>query len=166
MNQKVDIQKIKSDAENLFDQGHYFCSEAIVASIRDNMDPSMPEALIAAASGFPIGVGRAKCMCGAVTGAVMCLGYFFGRTEPTTPDDPKSVNTLKLAYEIQNDFRQNHNGVLCCSVHTRGMDMASKERKDQCVAFTGEMAARAAEIIARELNYKVVDLVEVQDEAI
>jgi hypothetical protein len=41
--------------------------------------------------------------------------------------------------------------VLCCSVHTKGMDMASGEHKAQCIAFTGEMAGKAAEIIAREL---------------
>jgi len=35
-------------------------------------------------------------------------------------------------------------------VHTKGMDMASGEHKAQCVAFTGEMAAKTAEIIERE----------------
>lgn len=91
------------------------------------------------------------------SGGVLCLGYFFGRTKPSTPGDPKSVNTLNLANELQQSFRENHKGVLCCHVHTKGMDMASGEHKAQCVLFTGEMAAKTAEIIARELNILNID---------
>lgn len=151
------LKKVKEDAEQLFKSGGFYCSESIVASIRTNLAPEMPEAFIMAASGFPVGVGRSKCMCGAVSGGVLCLGYFFGRTKPSTPGDPKSVNTLNLANELQQSFRENHKGVLCCHVHTKGMDMASGEHKAQCVLFTGEMAAKTAEIIARELNILNID---------
>lgn len=149
MSHSVDVGRVQRDAEEYFRRGNYYCSEAIVASVRDNVAPEMPEALIAAASGFPVGIGRSKCVCGAVSGAVLSLGYLFGRTEPTNPQDPKSVKTLELANEVQQAFRDSRR-VLCCSVHTRGMDMASGEHKAQCIAFTGEMAAKTAEIIARE----------------
>lgn len=151
MDPAIDVQKVREDAEAYFQRGNYYCSEALVASVRDNIAPDMPEALIAAASGFPVGVGRSKCMCGAVSGAVISLGYVFGRTEPSSPADPKSVKTLELANEVQQAFRDSHR-VLCCSVQTKGMDMASGEHKAQCVAFTGEMAQKTAEIIARELK--------------
>jgi len=150
MNPTIDVSKVRLDAEEYFRRGNFYCSEAIVASVRDNVAPEMPEALIAAASGFPVGVGRSKCMCGAVSGGVIALGYVFGRTGPSTPTDPKSVKSLELANELQEAFRASHR-VLCCSVQTKGMDMASGEHKTQCIAFTGEMAARTAEIIAREL---------------
>lgn len=149
VNAKVDVAQVRRDAEEYFRAGNYYCSEAIVASVRKNVAPQMPEALIAAASGFPVGVGRSKCMCGAVSGAVLSLGYLFGRSEPSNPQDPKSVKSLELANEIQQAFRDSHR-VLCCSVQTRGMDMASGEHKAQCVMFTGEMAEKTAEIIARE----------------
>ncbi len=149
MNPTINVTKVKEDAEAYFRQGNFYCSEAIVASVRDNVAPEMPEALIAAASGFPIGVGRSKCMCGAVSGGVLSLGYVFGRTGPSTPADPKSVKTMALANELQQAFRDSHR-VLCCSVQTKGMDMASGEHKAQCIAFTGEMAEKTAEIIARE----------------
>jgi C_GCAxxG_C_C family probable redox protein len=151
MERNVNVQQVKDDAEAFFRSGGFYCSEALVASIRKNIAPEMPETMIAAASGFPIGVGRSKCMCGAISGAVLCLGYFFGRTQPSSPKDPKSQNSLNLANELQEGFRENHKGVLCCHVHTKGMDMASGEHKNQCVAFTGEMAAKTAEIVAREL---------------
>jgi C_GCAxxG_C_C family probable redox protein len=151
VNPSLSVQKVKEDAEAYFQRGNYYCSEAIVASVRDNVAPEMPEALIAAASGFPVGVGRSKCMCGAVSGGVISLGYVFGRTGPSSPADPKSVKAMELANELQQAFRDSHR-VLCCSVQTQGMDMASGEHKAQCVAFTGEMAAKTAEIIARELG--------------
>ena len=155
MKSEVSISKVKHDAEEVFRIGGFYCSEAIVSSVRKNIDPSMPIELVAAASGFPIGVGRAKCMCGAISGAVICLGYFFGRIQPTTITDPKSQKTMELAFELQESFRQNH-GTLCCHIHVKGMDLASGEHKAQCVAFTGEMAAKTAEIIARELGLEVV----------
>lgn len=146
------VEQVRIDAEEFFRNGGFYCSESIVASIRKNLAPDMPEELISAASGFPIGVGKSKCMCGAVSGAVICIGYFFGRTGPSSPTDPKSQNCLKLTNEVQESFRNNHRGVLCCSIHTRGMDMASGEHKNQCVSFTGEMAAKTAEVILRELD--------------
>ncbi|MDR2518109.1 MAG: C-GCAxxG-C-C family protein [Spirochaetaceae bacterium] len=156
MKKEISIAQVKHDAEEVFRIGGFYCSEAIISSVRKNIDPAMPEALISAGSGFPIGVGRAKCMCGAVSGAVVCLGYFFGRTTPTTPTDPKSAKTMELAFELQEAFRKQHKGVLCCHVHTKDMDMASGEHKAQCVAFTGEMAAKTAEIIAREWKLALV----------
>jgi len=62
---------------------------------------------------------------------------------------------MELSHELQESFRKNHQGTLCCHIHIKGMDLASGEHKKQCVAFTGEMAAKAAEIIARELNLKL-----------
>jgi len=156
MLKEINVKRVKEDAEELFRIGGFYCSEAIISSVRKNIDPDMPVEMVAAGSGFPIGVGRSKCMCGAVSGAVVCLGYFFGRTQPTTPTDPKSVKCMELAHELQESFRNNHKGVMCCHIHTKDMDMASGEHKAQCVAFTGEMAAKTAEIVARELGLKAV----------
>ncbi|MGL6113950.1 MAG: C-GCAxxG-C-C family protein [Cetobacterium sp.] len=150
---EVSIKKIREDAEELYRQGLFFCSEAIVASIRDNFKLDMPEEMIAMASGFPVGIGRSKCLCGAVAGGVIVIGYFFGRTKG---GDPEVNRTLELANELQEEFRKNHR-VLCCSVHTKGMDMGSGEHKNQCISFTGEVAETAAKIIVRELGIKNID---------
>lgn len=150
------VEEVRNEAERLFRSGGFYCSEAVVSSIRKILAPEMPKELISAASGFPVGVGKSKCMCGAVSGAVICMGYFFGRTEPSSSTDPKSQKCLKLTNEVQQSFRNNHKGVLCCSIHTRGMDMASGEHKEQCISFTGEMAAKTAEIILRELDTSII----------
>lgn len=153
MVKEISIRKVREDAEALFRKGDFYCSESIVSSIRDNFEIDMPEEMIAMASGFPIGIGKSKCVCGAVSGGVMCLGYFFGRTKG---GDAKVQNTLELANELQESFKNNHK-VLCCKILTKGMDMASGEHKAQCISFTGEIAEKAAEIIARELNIVNID---------
>jgi len=160
MKKEISIRQIQYDAEEVFRIGGFYCSEAIMSSIKKNIDPNMPDALIASASGFPIGVGRSKCMCGAISGGVIALGYFFGKEKSKNDEGQKS---MELVSELQQNFRKNHQGVSCCHIHTKGMEMASGEHKKQCVAFTGEMAARTAEIIARELGLKVLhDDVEVR----
>ena len=153
MNKEISIKKIKNDAEESYRVGDFFCSEAIVNAIRNNIAPEMPEELIAVASGFPVGVGKSKCICGAVSGGVMCVSYFFGRTKG---GDPKVNKNLDLVFELQESFRKNHK-VLCCKVLTHGMDMAAKEHKNQCISFTGEVAEKTAEILIRELGLKNLD---------
>lgn len=153
MKKEVSIKKIRQDAEELFRKGDFFCSEAIVYSIKNNFELDMPDEMVAMASGFPVGIGRSKCVCGAVSGGVMAIGYFFGRTKG---GDPKVQKTLELANELQESFKQNHN-VLCCKILTKGMDMGSGEHKQQCISFTGEIAQKAAEIIVRELNLVNID---------
>ena len=156
MLKKVNVKKVRAKAEEIFRLGGFYCSEAIIYSIRKNIDPDMPPELVSAGSGFPIGVGRSKCLCGAISGAVVCLGYFFGRSRPTSPDDPAIRNCLELTGELQESFRKNHQGMLCCHIHVKGLDVQNGQHRPQCIAFTGEMAQKTAEIIARELNLKQV----------
>ncbi len=148
MQKTVSIRKVRSDAEDLFRKGDFYCSEAIMSSMRSNLDIDMPEETIAMASGFPVGIGKSKCVCGAVSGGVMALGYFFGRTRG---GDPKVQKTLALANELQESFKAKHKH-LCCSFLTKGMDMGAGEHKKQCVSFTGEIAEKVAGIVVRELN--------------
>nr|WP_050780781.1 C-GCAxxG-C-C family (seleno)protein [Dethiobacter alkaliphilus] len=130
----------------MFRRGDFYCSESIIKSVKDNFAIDMPDEIIAMASGFPVGIGKSKCVCGAVSGGVMALGYFFGRT---TGGDPKVQKTLELANELQQSFKDNHQH-LCCRILTKGMDMAAGEHKDQCVSFTGEIAEKVAAIVVRE----------------
>ncbi|WP_350343002.1 C-GCAxxG-C-C family protein [Proteinivorax tanatarense] len=153
MNKEVSIKKIREEAEELYREGKFFCSEAIVYSIKENFQLDMPDEMVAMASGFPVGIGKSKCLCGAVSGGVMALGYFLGRTKP---GDSKVAKTLELANELQQSFKDNHK-VLCCKVLTHGMDMGSGEHKKQCIAFTGEVAEKTAEIIVRELGLINID---------
>ena len=152
---EVSIRKISEDAENLF-RGGFFCSEALISSIRSNFELDIPEEIISMASGFPVGIGRSKCLCGAVSGGVMALGLFFGRTKQ---GDPKVEKNLELAKELHDWFKEaNGKNALCCRILTKEFDMASGAHKEQCIHFTGMVAGKVAEIIVRELNLVNTDI--------
>ena len=145
---EIDPKKVRSDAQDAYTSGKFLCAEAVVYAVRANLDPDMPKEIIKVASGFPVGVGRAQCLCGTVSAGTICLGYFFGRTFPTTLTDPHSLKTIALAYELQDSFKEKHKA-LCCHVHMKGVD-APNGHPEKCAGFVGDMAEKTAEIIARE----------------
>lgn len=146
---EVSVRAVTADAEELFRSG-FFCSEAVVSAIRTHFELDIPEAVIAMASGFPVGIGRSGCLCGAVSGGVMALGLFFGRT---VPGDPKSAHCMALAKELHDWFKEaNGKGTLCCRALTREFDLSKGEHRQQCIRFTGMVAGKVAEIIIRELH--------------
>ena len=144
----VNIEEIRKQAEDYYRNGDYYCSEAVVRTIRDEFGVDVPDTVIAMASGFPVGIGGSGCTCGAVAGGVMSLGLFFGRSDP---GDPKVVKTMALSAELHDSFKNNHK-TLCCRKLTKGMELGSSEHMEQCISFTGEVAAETAKIIERELN--------------
>lgn len=153
MLKEIDVKKIREAAEENYRDGGMYCSEGIVSAFKETLLDDMPEELIAAASGFPIGVGRSKCMCGVISGGVMCIGYAFGRTTGGQRD--KSEKTLELSQELHKKFLA-RNRVACCSILTHKFEMGSPEHKKQCVRFTGEVAEDLARIIAREKDLPIV----------
>ena len=86
---EINIKQVQDDAEEVFKNGGFYCSEAVIHSVRKNIVPEMPEAIVSAGSAFPIGAGGAKCMCGAVSGAVICLGYVLAGCSPQPRQTPK-----------------------------------------------------------------------------
>ena len=148
MTKQVDVEKIRKIAEEYYRSGDFYCSEAIVKTIKDEFQLPISDDIIAAASGFPVGMGGSGCTCGAMVGGIMALGLFFGRTEAK---DEKVNKTMALANELHDIFRNRHKS-LCCRVLTKGMELGSPEHMEQCISFTGEVAAEAAKIIIRELD--------------
>lgn len=144
---EISVAKVKTDAEELF-RGGFFCSEAVVSSIRTNFELDIPEEVVAMASGFPVGIGRSKCLCGAVSGGVMALGIFFGRTKQK---DPKVEKNLEVAKELHDYFKEaNGKNALCCRILTKEFDMGAGEHKEQCIWLTGLVAEKVAQIVIRE----------------
>ncbi|WP_411683167.1 C-GCAxxG-C-C family protein [Clostridium thailandense] len=151
MNNIIDLHKIKTTAENYYRNGDFYCSEAIVKTIKDEFDLPISDEIIKMASGFPVGIGGSGCTCGAVAGGVMVVGLFFGRTEPK---DSKVNKAMALSKELHDIFKERHK-CLCCRVLTKDMTLGSPKHMEQCIYFTGEVAGEAAKIIARELNLQV-----------
>lgn len=139
--------RVCKQAEDYYRRGDYFCSEAIVRSIRDEFNMDVSDDVIAMASGFPVGMGGSGCTCGALAGGIMALGLFFGRREP---GDPRVNHTMALAKELHDHFTSQHKST-CCRVLTRGMKLGSPVHMEQCISITGEIAEKTTELIEREL---------------
>lgn len=144
----IDLEKIRLTAEGYYRSGDFYCSEAVVKTIKDAFHLPLSDAVIAMASGFPVGMGGAGCTCGAITGGVMSLGLVFGRT---MPKDRKVNTAMKLSRELHDFFKKRHKS-LCCRKLTRYVIMGSSRQMEQCIVFTGEMAQETARIILREQN--------------
>ena len=100
MTTNVDLEKLQKDAVDIFNQG-FACSESVIYAIKENFELDMSDDAIAMSSGFPWGLGGGGCICGALAGATMCIGYFFGRK---TPGDPKVNRCFKLSNAQCTDF--------------------------------------------------------------
>jgi len=144
----IDLAKIRTIAENYYRNGDFYCSEAIIKTIKDEFELELPNDIISMASGFPIGMGHSGCACGAVIGGIMALGLFFGRTKAK---DEKVNNAMALSKELHDIFKSKHK-FLCCRTLTKGMTLGSEVHMNQCISFTGEVAQETAKIICRELK--------------
>ncbi len=82
MVQSVSLEQLRKDAVDIFHNG-FACSESVIYSIRKNFELDMSDDAFAMSTGFPWGLGGAGCLCGAVAGGTMCIGYVFGRRKPS-----------------------------------------------------------------------------------
>lgn len=58
MKSNIDVQVIKKKAEEYYRCGEFYCSEAIVKTIKDEFELELPDQVIAMASGFPVTITR------------------------------------------------------------------------------------------------------------
>lgn len=95
-------------AEQNFRAG-YNCAQAVVLAFSDDMNADK-ETLLMAAHPFGGGMGRLRLTCGAVSGAVMCLGIFF-------PEKSKS-ELYALVQEFCRRFEEKNGSVICGTLLT------------------------------------------------
>ena len=139
------LDHIRETAEGYFQRGEFFCSEAVVQTINDALGKPYPDEVVKLASGFPIGLGKAQCLCGAVSGGEMALGMVYGRVHGETMN-PKMIEKAKGLHDYVKEAYKS----TCCRVITRewaGDNFQSPERKAHCIAITGKVA----EWVAKEL---------------
>lgn len=147
------LKEIRDTAEGYFKKGEFFCSEAVVQTINDALGQPYPEEVVKLASGFPIGLGKAQCLCGAVSGGEMALGMVYGRVHGETMN-PVMLEKAKALH----DFIKDEYKSTCCRVITRewaGDNFMSPERKNHCVTITGKVAEWVAKELVEDGKLKV-----------
>lgn len=126
-------------ADNFLNKG-YSCSESIVqAAIDLNM---VPKELLSVATSFSGGMGSG-CLCGAIAGSQIVLGYLFGKNKTNT--------ARALAKEFIEEFKKTHKAT-CCRVLTAGLDFHSPERKKHCVNMVESCANILSTMLEREMS--------------
>lgn len=134
------VENVRNIAEGYFKRGEFFCSEAVVKTINDLLGKPFPEEVTKLASGFPVGIGKSGCVCGAVSGGVMALGMAYGRCHGEQMHDEMFRHSADLHDHIKQMYKST-----CCRVMVKNFEFGSPERKAHCVKITGEVAAFIAE---------------------
>lgn len=140
MNKDQRVSEIRKIAEGYFESGEFFCSEAVVKTINDELGKPFTDEVTKLASGFPIGIGKSGCLCGAVSGGVMALGMVYGRCH----GEAMHEDMFKHAADLHDRIKELYKST-CCRVMTRNFEFQSPERKAHCIKITGEVAAYIAE---------------------
>ena len=135
MNKQEVVAKAKSIAEGYFERGEFFCSEAVIHTINELLGWPFPKEITKLASGFPIGMGKSGCVCGAISGGQMALGMVHGRNH----GDPMAEEMFPAAAQLH-DFIKDTYKSTCCRVLVKGYDFTSPERKKHCIEITGLVA--------------------------
>lgn len=137
------IQSVKEEAEGYFRRGEFFCSESVAQTINHLLGKPYDDNIVKMASGFPIGMGKSGCVCGAVSGGQMALGMAYGRVHGEEMNEKMFPMAAALHDYIKDEY-----GATCCRVITRqwtGDNFQSPERKQHCIKITGQVAAWIAE---------------------
>lgn len=125
-------------AAEYFNQG-YSCSESIIMEAVEK--GLVPKELLSVATSFSGGMGSG-CLCGAIAGSQIVLGWLFGKNNQNN-NDP---NARMLAKQFIEEFKKSHKAT-CCRVLTAGMDMASPERKAHCTNMVNDCSNILEEMI-------------------
>ena len=125
-------------AAEYFNQG-YSCSESIIMEAVEKV--LVPKELLSVATSVSGGMGSG-CLCGAIAGSQIVLGWLFGKNNQNN-NDPKA---RILAKQFIEEFKKSHKAT-CCRVLTSGMDMASSERKAHCTNMVNDCSKILEEMI-------------------
>lgn len=131
---------MKEKAIYYFNNG-YSCSESIVrAAVEEGL---CPKDLLPCATTFSGGMSSG-CICGAISGAQIVLGYNFGRENVKGNE----VIAREKAAEFVEEFKK-RNKVTCCRILSK--DVEPQNKKAHCSKFVGD----GAEILESLLKVKV-----------
>jgi len=147
------VEEVRKEAEGYFERGEFFCSEAVVYTINNLLGKPYDDDIVKMASGFPVGLGKSGCLCGAVSGGQMALGMVYGRVY----GEAMNEKMFQLAAELH-DYIKEEYGSTCCRVMTRqwsGDNFQSPERKKHCIEITGKVAEWVAQKLIEDGQVEV-----------
>lgn len=118
------------------------CSESILQEAIEK--GLVPKELLACATPFSGGMASG-CLCGAIAGSQIVLGYLYGKNN----NSGNEVLARQKAKELIDEFKKQHK-VTCCRALTAGLDMFSPERKQHCQAMVNTCSKILYELIEKK----------------
>lgn len=137
---------VKMEIEEQADRylaGGFHCGEAVVKSVLDAMGEDGSTAA-AHATPFGGGIGKTKAeLCGALSGALIGIGHFFGRREP----GPNWDRAARLSEELLHTFSDRHGDIQCAALCAR---FGEADQKEKCHDLIRNTAGRLYDMLIRE----------------
>jgi len=136
----------------------FFCVEAVLKTLAD-LKGVESEYIPAIASGLAAGVARTSQICGAVSGAILGLGLWFGRNEPVVSD----MRPYWFSRLFIDRWMETHNSTNCSLLlgidldDPAGYEKFDKENMwiNKCQLYIREAVALAYDILVEEDAYSV-----------
>ena len=153
----MDRQEAIEQAMRYVEDG-FLCVEAVLKTLAD-MKGVDSEYIPGIASGMAAGVARTSQICGAVSGAILGLGLWFGRNEPVTSDrKPYWYSRLFI-----DRWMETHNSTNCSMLLGIDLDVPAGYEKfneenmweNKCQLYIREAVGLAYDILVEENAYSV-----------
>jgi len=151
-----------------YEKEKHYCSQCVLAALQEVFQ-IRDDKVFQAAYGLSGGVGSSTSgSCGALSGAVMAIGYLYGRSRKEFEENVSNKKTAVLAKKVYDRFVTEYGGCLCKEVQTkifgRSFDFWNEEEvqafekagghEDKCPDVVAKAAAWTAEILWDEMHAK------------
>ena len=137
-NKKFEVAK---KTISLMDDG-FCCSEAIFISVATYFEKEFDTRIIRVATPYRAGIGLSKeSICGAFSGGLLVIGYFFGRDSGSESD----VHCQELASRFLEKFNSEFSSLQCSELI----------KMDACKQLTGRTAELLVEILRDEKKFQL-----------
>lgn len=134
------IRSLSEHAARLFDSREMYCAQAILTALDEGLRGGLGRSNARRlAAGFGEGLGKAGCVCGALSGAVLAASWFLC-------DAIGPAGVRQVSRELHGCFREAHNSS-CCRVLTKPVADDSCRHFEKCSGLTRHAAQLAAQAI-------------------
>lgn len=136
-------EQVYSRTLDLFLSGRLLCSEAILVALNEALGGGLSrDTAVRLAAGLPMGLGDRGCLCGALSGSTLALGFFLSEQ----PSRRSRRQARQAAGELHDRFKARF-GATCCRVLSpqAGPDQAAHYR--QCAEISAEAAVMTLKLI-------------------
>jgi C_GCAxxG_C_C family probable redox protein len=142
------VDKAVRRSRELFQSG-YYCAESVLLAISEAKG-IQSEYIPKIATGFCSGIARTGGQCGALSGGIMSISLFTGRSEPGEQVDKNYASVRKLLEVFESQFGSTTClGLTGCDLGTEEGQISFYEQDliEKCYSFTEETTRMAMMIL-------------------